>query len=207
MDNNPINQIQHTQIYHVKNERMGGTVPSYDVPRDANIIQDTSNIVSAYRPQSQDINPALNIEQEPDFGFFDLLDMVNPLQHIPLVNLAYREITGDEIKPISMIVGGGIFGGPAGAASGIVNTIIQEETGQDILGNATSFAGLRSEQGKTDEHIAYNDLSASLLGFAALPIHNEMNVAHNADHKQTEERKDRVAFADNRTAGTIAVYG
>ncbi|MEP4884867.1 MAG: hypothetical protein ABJ215_00715, partial [Alphaproteobacteria bacterium] len=41
-------------------------------------------------------------------GFFStLLDIVNPLQHIPLVSSLYREITGDEISPSARIVGGG----------------------------------------------------------------------------------------------------
>lgn len=75
------------------------------------------------------------LNKKEEFGFFDLLDMVNPLQHIPLVGNLYREMTGDSIKPISTIIGGALFGGPLGAASGIVNVIVAEETGKDIVGN------------------------------------------------------------------------
>ena len=49
---------------------------------------------------SQDIDP------DDAFGFLDLLDMVNPLQHIPVVGPVYRSVTGDTIKPISQMVGG-----------------------------------------------------------------------------------------------------
>ncbi|MDP6473864.1 MAG: hypothetical protein QF894_03030 [Alphaproteobacteria bacterium] len=31
------------------------------------------------------------------FGFDDFLDLINPLQHIPIISTIYREITGDTI--------------------------------------------------------------------------------------------------------------
>ena len=40
------------------------------------------------------------------FTFLDFIDMINPLQHIPLVGSAYRELTGDEIDPASRVIGG-----------------------------------------------------------------------------------------------------
>lgn len=73
------------------------------------------------------------------FGFYDLLDMVNPLQHIPIVSSVYREVTGDTIKPVSRVIGGAIFGGPAGAAGGLANVIIEEETGRDFAGNVVAM--------------------------------------------------------------------
>ncbi len=48
-------------------------------------------------------------------SFRDLLDLVNPLQHIPGVSQLYRKLTGDEIKPAMALAGGALFGGPIGA--------------------------------------------------------------------------------------------
>ncbi len=131
----------------VRNERMGGFVPSYD---------------------------GSQTEGDGDFSFFDLVDMVNPLQHIPVLNMAYRALTGDEIKPISQIIGGAVFGGFAGATGGIVNTIIQAETGKDLGGHVTSlaFGGGRASvvASAVQEHIAYDDLPVSLLSFAQRPL-------------------------------------
>lgn len=130
----------------VKNDRMAGYVPSYAG------------------------------QKTDEFGFLDLLDMVNPLQHLPVVNVVYRAITGDEIKPISQIIGGAVFGGPAGVAGGLVNAVIREETGRDIDGHVRRFAQSafhRRDDVQVDmeqEHIAYNDLPASLLGFAQMPL-------------------------------------
>ncbi len=72
-------------------------------------------------------------------SFDDFIDIVNPLQHLPLVNLVYRELTGDSIGPIAQIVGGGIYGGPVGAVSGTVNAVVQESTGKDIAGNVLAL--------------------------------------------------------------------
>jgi hypothetical protein len=67
--------------------------------------------------------------------FDDVIDVVNPLQHIPLINMAYRGITGDHIGAIGQIVGGALYGGPVGAVAGTINAMVQETTGKDIAGN------------------------------------------------------------------------
>lgn len=41
------------------------------------------------------------LESESPFDLTDLLDVVNPLQHIPGVNLLYRELTGDTITQVA----------------------------------------------------------------------------------------------------------
>ncbi|GEM_PF-2928372 len=74
---------------------------------------------------------------------WDLLDFINPLQHIPVVNMIYREITGDKIGALPQIVGGAILGGPIGAISAIVNLAVEETTGKDLGGQ---FMALLSDE-------------------------------------------------------------
>ncbi|MGF7207326.1 hypothetical protein GGE65_001899 [Skermanella aerolata] len=66
-----------------------------------------------------------------DMDFWDFVDIVNPLQHIPVVNTIYRELTGDSIKGVSRIIGGGIYGGVIGLVAGIGSAIVAETTGKD----------------------------------------------------------------------------
>jgi hypothetical protein len=66
------------------------------------------------------------------FGFDDFLDIINPLQHLPVISNIYRELTGDELSPGSRMIGGGIFGGGVGLAASVVNSAIEAETGKDI---------------------------------------------------------------------------
>jgi hypothetical protein len=67
-----------------------------------------------------------------DMRFEDFIDIVNPLQHIPLVNMVYRAMTGDKISGVAQIAGSALYGGPLGIVSGVANAIIQEETGKDV---------------------------------------------------------------------------
>lgn len=70
--------------------------------------------------------------KQNELNFADLVDIVNPLQHIPVVNHFYREATGDEIKPATKILGGGLFGGILGMASATANATIEAQTGKDF---------------------------------------------------------------------------
>lgn len=72
---------------------------------------------------------------EDGLTFGDLIDVINPLQHIPIVGTIYRWLTGDEISPASSLAGGFLFGGPIGLAASAVNVVIDEATGDDIGGN------------------------------------------------------------------------
>lgn len=64
--------------------------------------------------------------------FGDVLDAINPLQHIPVVSSIYRKMTGDELAPGARIAGGSIFGGPVGFVSGLINSAIEGATGKDV---------------------------------------------------------------------------
>jgi hypothetical protein len=66
------------------------------------------------------------------FTFGDVLDIINPLQHIPVVSDIYRALTGDEIAPAARLMGGGLLGGVPGLAVAAVNTAVQEVAGQDL---------------------------------------------------------------------------
>lgn len=66
------------------------------------------------------------------FTFSDLLDIVNPLQQLPLVGSLYRAITGDTISTAARLIGGTIFGGPIGLASAAVNAGVDAVAGGDI---------------------------------------------------------------------------
>lgn len=72
---------------------------------------------------------------EDGFSFDDLLDIVNPLQHLPVVSTVYREISGDEIRPESRVLGGGLFGGLLGAAASLVDVAVESLSGDSMGGH------------------------------------------------------------------------
>ena len=63
--------------------------------------------------------------------FGDIIDIINPLQHIPIVSTIYRAITGDDIAAAPKVAGGALFGGVIGLVVSIIDTAIEQITGQD----------------------------------------------------------------------------
>ena len=92
--------------------------------------------------------------EESDFSFGDLLDIFNPLHHIPIVGNIYRELTGDEINGTARIVGGGLFGGPMGMISAAFNQIFEDATGRDMAETALAVATGQEIGGRSDSDLA-----------------------------------------------------
>lgn len=64
--------------------------------------------------------------------FAEFLDIINPLQHIPVVSTLYRAITGDDIGTGPRVAGGMLFGGPVGAIVAGITALFEEASGGDI---------------------------------------------------------------------------
>jgi len=60
------------------------------------------------------------------FNFRDVLDLINPIQHIPIIGNIYRNLTGDVAAPAIRIAGGALFGGPLGAAFAAANVVLKQ---------------------------------------------------------------------------------
>ncbi|KAA0587967.1 hypothetical protein J2848_003872 [Azospirillum lipoferum] len=72
------------------------------------------------------------VEIQGDMSFWDFLDIINPLQHIPIVSTIYREITGDTIQPSMRIMGDMLYGGVIGGMASIANAVVEQATGKDV---------------------------------------------------------------------------
>lgn len=79
-------------------------------------------------------------------SFWDVLDVVNPLQHIPGVNKIYQAITGDTIKSPAKIAGAALFFGPIGIAVAAADAVVEKTTGKDTLDHVASTLGLEGDE-------------------------------------------------------------
>ncbi len=75
--------------------------------------------------------------EKSTFGFGDFIDMINPLQHLPVISTIYRQLSGDEMGSAPRMIGGAIFGGllgswVSGLASAVANVFSTNATGKDI---------------------------------------------------------------------------
>lgn len=85
-----------------------------------------------------------------------VVDIINPLQHIPVVSTFYRQMTGDEISPAARIVGDTLFGGPIGTMIALTNVTVEETTGKDVGGNVMAMLSPDKEK---DTQLAAADLN------------------------------------------------
>lgn len=84
-------------------------------------------------------------EEDDGFSFWDFLDIINPLQHIPVVNQAYRALTGDTIDTPARLAGGLLFGGPVGLAANVVDIGVEQGTGRSIGGHLWAMVDGRDD--------------------------------------------------------------
>lgn len=70
-----------------------------------------------------------------DLSFDDFLDIINPLQHLPVVSSIYRHFTDDEISAPAKVAGGALFGGILGLAGSLLDVAIEEMSGDDVGGH------------------------------------------------------------------------
>lgn len=77
--------------------------------------------------------------------FADVIDIVNPLQHIPIVSTFYRKLTGDTIDPAIRIAGGALFGGPLGALASTMAVAVNEAR-RTVVDDAVAIDGQLAER-------------------------------------------------------------
>jgi hypothetical protein len=76
-------------------------------------------------------------------SFWDnMLDIVNPLQHLPVVGTIYRSITGDKMGDFEKVAGDTLYGGPLGFVSSLADLGFEKITGKDFGDTVMGFVGL-----------------------------------------------------------------
>ncbi|MDP9130896.1 MAG: hypothetical protein M3N35_10970 [Candidatus Binatota bacterium] len=97
----------------------------------ANVADNLSNDPSAPKPTGAPAKD-FSLWQNASFEFGDFLDIVNPLQHIPIVATIYRHLTDDRIGMAPRVIGGALWGRLTGLVTGVVNSLVEWFTGKDI---------------------------------------------------------------------------
>lgn len=97
--------------------------------------------------------------------FHHVLDVINPLQHLPVVGTLYRAITGEHIGPIEKIAGDGLYGGIWGAATAAADVAFEQLTGKSVEDTVLAWI-----KGDDTTAVAAAKVSAPKIAFnTALP--------------------------------------
>ena len=79
-------------------------------------------------------------------SFKDVLDIINPLQHIPIINTIYRHLTGDEEGAVADVAGGALYAGPVGLVGSMIDLAVKGESGRSIGDNILHWLGFDDDE-------------------------------------------------------------
>jgi len=96
------------------------------------VAEETPAVSSGPVPPKAASDEPFTLWEKQKFGFGDIVDIINPLQHLPIVATIYRNMTGDKIGFAPRIIGGAIWGRLGGFVSGVVNAVVEFVTGKDV---------------------------------------------------------------------------
>ncbi len=99
------------------------------------IAQSRADYFTREAPTRIDIRPESSSGGEGFFGrdgltFRDVLDAVNPLNHIPIVSDLFASATEHKASTASRLAGGTLLGGPIGFVASLATVIFEHATGQ-----------------------------------------------------------------------------
>lgn len=146
---------------HTPDARTAGPIPSFGT-----MVQDNLVTAQAYAPVTDAAgNMAPDIEyadagESGEYTFADVIDIINPLHHLPVIGTIYRKLSGDTIKPMANIIGGAVFGGPVGAVSSTMNVVVKSTTGKDIAENALALVGIDAVPSSAKPDLRYETTAA-----------------------------------------------
>src|ERR1043166_2940496 len=126
-------------------------------------VNDQAVNASPAKPSSVKVSAGrpFRLWEKEEFGFGDFVDIINPLQHIPIVATIYRNASGDYIGMAPRVIGGALWGRMGGLISGVVNAIVDFFTGKDVGDHIYSALFERPSKSVGDSDIAQSTDSTS----------------------------------------------
>jgi len=113
--------------------------------------------------------------------FHHLWDVINPLQHLPVIGTIYRAITGEHLDPVEKIAGDTLYGGLWGAVSSIADVAFESITGKSFEDTALALFKSDDKIKVASTMVAVPTINANVsLPSADLPALPTTTVAANA---------------------------
>jgi hypothetical protein len=122
------------------------------------------------------------------FGWDDFLDVINPLQHIPIVAQIYRAVTGDQIDGAAELIGSLPFGplGVIGMMGTVADLAVKDTTGKDIGDNLEAMVFGTGQDKKNPDGTAADPAAMA----EAAPAHPDLGMqSASADSSMDAERQ------------------
>lgn len=138
------------------------------------------------RTRSTESAKGFSLWENSAVGFGDFVDIVNPLQYIPIIATIYRNLTGDRIGMAPRVIGGALWGRIGGLVSGVINSVVEWFTGKDIGDHI--YAALRHapdkwvKQSAAAKSASENGAESNVLATSVMAVatHEAADVADDA---------------------------
>jgi hypothetical protein len=125
-----------------------GADGAWEFPRLPNQDEQDMLIGQRWRLVESEESEILFLGPDRRFGWDDLADLVNPLQHIPLISIAYRAMTGDQMYGAGHLLD--MAFGPAAGATTVFQLAYESTTGENLEYDAVAAVfGPPSSAGET----------------------------------------------------------
>jgi hypothetical protein len=161
---------------------------------------DYSSHINATAPSTLGASAAAPQADTQDTTFGDLLDIINPLQHLPIISTLYRAITGDKIGMPEKIIGDTLYGGPLGFVSSVADSVFQSLTGKNV--GDTVLAFLTGDDKSDTSNVAAAPASVTPASAISLPTPDLSALLKSLASKGVnQETATRAAFAYGRAIG------
>jgi hypothetical protein len=143
---------------------------------------------------------AFNHEDGPSFS--DVLDILNPLQHIPIINTLYQHLTGDTEGAVADVAGGTLWTGPLGLVTSLIDLAVKSDTGKSISDNILAWLGFedddepvktaQAEQAQQQVQVQQEAVTAAppavtVQALAPLPVRQRSDQRPEADRKSDKD--------------------
>ena len=115
-------------------------------------------------PMSYEEERELSHVSKTNLTFLDIVDAVNPLQHLPLISSIYRNVSGDSISDVPKFVGGALYGGPLGLVAALGRYIIEAEKNKTQEPKKAPALAANDEQMKQQKINTAKDETFGVLG-------------------------------------------
>lgn len=115
-------------------------------------------------PAAESVTVTADKSGNQDEGFFHhLLDVVNPLQHLPVIGTIYRAITGEHIGPVEKIAGDTLYGGLWGGVSAAADVAFEGITGKDMEDTVMGWLGIGGNSAVASQKVAAPNIAMAQL--------------------------------------------
>lgn len=132
-------QLALAKLYRQRTARMDPTPTRTAMPPP--VIARSPDATARAASPGPPLGPEDHIPTPCDLSFNEVLQALNPLQHLPVVGTIYRAVSGETLNPALRILGGAALGGPIGLLTTAVITAIEE------LGKASQATATAATQG------------------------------------------------------------